>query len=63
VNVEAKVNSEAREEQFRDALNRAWTAYSNAPPEEKDAAMERFRILLEDFAALVMPRRGRSDSP
>jgi hypothetical protein len=57
------VDSEAREEQLRDALNRAWIANWAATPEEQDAARERFCVLLEEFAALVMPRRGRSDSP
>jgi len=55
VKVEAKVDSEAREEEFRDALTQAWIAYCHAPTGEKDEALQRYRALLEEFTRLVMP--------
>ena len=38
------------------ALDRALIAYHNAPPEQKEAARESFRDLLEEFKALIEPR-------
>jgi hypothetical protein len=47
---------DSRESELREALDRAWVSYHNAPPEQKDAARERFRALLEEFKTVIEPR-------
>ena len=53
---------DARETKLLEALNHAWSEYTNAPPEEKPKAKARFQSLLEDFSAQVL-RRGETDTP
>jgi hypothetical protein len=46
------------EHELRAALERALDEYLKAAPEEKEAAIRRFAVILDRFAALVMADRG-----
>jgi len=43
-----------RERALREALEKAWTDYKNARPEDEKKALERYSAMLDEFANLVM---------
>ena len=53
---------DARETKLLEALNHAWSEYTNAPPDEKSKARARFESLMEDFSAQIR-RRGDTNLP
>jgi len=45
-----------RERELRQAVAEAWAEYKTASPEDREAAHERYRTLLEMLTACVLPR-------
>jgi len=45
------------EQRLFDDMSAAFGAYQNASAEEKEAARERYAVLLEQFSQMILPNR------